>query len=242
MALKKLGIPLILLGFGTTGAAQAEGDPLVFADVFGGYSWSQDQDADLATMIGGQPSSLKFNDLDVHNGPTFGGRLGFWLKSRPNLGLAIDATVFDTDIDRQVANVSQAGPGFTGNFTTATSDIRVSNVLVTFDFIYRRPGEQFTPYVFGGPGFMFTSLDKGGTFAFDNDDDDVTFGYKVGAGLSYKISEMMHLFVEYRYIASEPEYEQNATDNTVIPPATVNADVQIDINSHLAVGGLSFRF
>lgn len=244
MVFKKVSIPLILLGISASSTASAEGDPLVFMDVFGGYSWSQNQDPKLTTIFGGSVSEIEFDNVDLHNGPSFGGRIGAWLQSRPSVGIAIDATRFDGDIDNQAAMVTQTGAAFTGTFTAPTTDIRIAHVMTSIDLIIRHRGELFTPYVMAGPGVLFSSLDEGAPFGFQNEDNDISFAYKVGAGISYKISDNMHLFTEYRYIHGTPEYEQNTIDQrslAVFPPA-VNADVEIDVDAHIVVGGLSFRF
>jgi len=134
-------------------AVFAEDDPLIFLDVFGGYSWSQDQTVEIDTTLLGSAGSFDLEDLDVHNGPSFGGRIGMWLKTHPSIGLAVDVTRFDTDINNQVStasNIVSATPLV--GVTTGTTDIRITNVLVSFDLILRHRGERFTPYIMGGPG------------------------------------------------------------------------------------------
>jgi len=245
MPFQKLCSSLFLFGLVATSGVQAEGDPLVFVDVFGGYSWSQDQDADIDIPLGGVPSTVKFDDLDIHNGPAFGGRIGFWLKTHPSIGFAVDATHFDTDIDRQRAQLSIAAGPAAGTAIVGTNDIRISNTLVSFDLILRHRGERFSPYVFAGPGIMFADLDDGGASGVTpQEDDDTAFGYKAGIGVSYKISDNMHLFTEYRYIHSSLEFDlQRAVDPLIIPATgNVNASADIDTDTHFAVGGLSIRF
>ena len=222
----------------------------VFMDVFGGYSWSQDQTADVDTQLFGAPGSFELEDLDVHNGPSFGGRVGMWMKTHPSIGIAVDVTRFDTDIDNQVTtptNIVSTTPlvGLTGGST----DIRITNVLVSFDLILRHRGERFTPYIMAGPGIMITNLDAGRYLsAAVQDHDDSGFGYKAGGGISYKISDTMHIFTEYRYIHSSTEYELiNSVDLGLAnrtPPviARANANLDLDVDAHIVVGGLSIRF
>ena len=92
---------LFLFGLSVSPAIQADADPLIFVDVYGGYTWSQDQDAKSELPVGGVSGRSILNNLDVHSGPAFGGRIGFWLKTHPSIGIAIDATHFDSDMDRQ---------------------------------------------------------------------------------------------------------------------------------------------
>lgn len=237
---QKVRNSLLIMSLLASPLVDAEGEPLVFADVFGGYSWSRNQDATIEVPINGTNSSIKWNDLDVHNGPSFGGRIGFWMKTHPSIGIAVDATRFDTDIDNQRANITQVSPVFTGTGVLGTSDIRIANVVASIDLIYRHQGERFTPYIFAGPGILFSSLDDGAPFGFANEDNDVSFAYKAGGGISYKLSDNMHIFTEYRYLHGNPDYEQNTSDPVLFN--TVNADVEIDIDSHVVVGGVSIRF
>ena len=241
----KLTMSLITLGITLPLSAGAEGDPLVFADVFGGYAWNSNQDLDVRTTFLGAPANVKFDNLDITHGPTFGGRIGMWLQSRPSVGIAIDATRFDTDIDNQTTRIDVVSPPLTGPVTTGSGDMRIANVLASIDFIYRWQGPVFTPYAMVGPGIIFSSFDDSdGALGLQNDDNDVSFGFKVGAGISYKISDTMHIFTEYRYISGSPEYEANTTDFNLGQNAftTVNSDIDMDIDSHLAIGGLSIRF
>ena len=245
MRFQKIANSLLLFNLIVAPPVLAEGDPLIFVDVFGGYQWGQNQDVDIDIPINGTPGKSSIKDLEVHNGPTFGGRIGSWLKTNPNIGIAIDATHFDSDMDQQSAQFSfmpdptnQSGPGTIGDF-------RVSNTLASIDLIIRHRGERFTPYVMAGPGIMFSSIDTNGFFTDlvspKQDDNDVSFGYKAGAGISFKLSDSMHIFTEYRYIHGSPEY---TLERTTDPRNSnlVSADVEIDIDTHMVVGGVSIRF
>ncbi|MGR9089511.1 MAG: outer membrane protein [Gammaproteobacteria bacterium] len=241
--MKKYSIPLFLLSFAPIGTAQAEGDPIVFADVFGGYSWSQKQDLDFSTSRAGAPASLSFEDLDLSSGPVYGGRIGAWLITHPSFGIAVDATRFDTDIDNQTANINESSAVFMGSRVGSTGDLRITNVVATIDLILRHQGERFTPYVMAGPGLMFTNIDdKGGVLGLLDDDHEMTFAYKAGAGISYKLSDSMHLFTEYRYLHGGPEYEMKAQDAFTVPDSVTNSSVKVDIDTHVIVGGMSIRF
>ena len=242
MQFQKLFSSLFLLGLISTPVVQAAGDPLVFADVFGGYSWSEDQNAKSKLSVGGVSGTALLKDLDVHHGPAFGGRIGFWLKTHPSIGIAIDATHFDGDIDRQRAQLILSPGG--GSRILGTPDIRISNTLVSFDLILRHRGERFTPYVMAGPGMMFSDLDKGGFFGSTKQEkSETSFGYKAGGGISYKVNDTMHLFTEYRFLHAAPEYKlDQSVDPTIGGPAFVREELEIDIDTHVVFGGLSIRF
>ncbi len=244
MPFQKLFSTLFLLGVLTAPVAHAEGDPLVFAGVFGGYSWSQDQDAKSELPVGGVSGTSVLKSLDVHNGPAFGGRIGFWLKTHRSVGVAIDATHFDGDIDRQTALLILSPDPTAASGILGTPDMRISNTLVSFDLILRHRGGRFTPYIVAGPGMMFSDLDEGGFFGTAKQEkSEMTFGYKVGGGASYKLSDAMHLFMEYRYLHASPEYKlDQSVDPTAGTTAFVRQDLEIDIDTHALIGGVSIRF
>ena len=132
---------------------------------------------------------------------------------------------------------------FTGSRVGGTGDLRIANVVATIDLIVRHQGERFTPYVMAGPGLMFTSIDEnGGALGLLDDDHEMTFAFKAGAGISYKVSDTVHLFTEYRYLHGSPEYEMKAQDAFTVPESVTNSSVKVDIDTHVVVGGMSIRF
>jgi len=246
MSFQKVCSSLYLLSLVTISAVHAEGNPLVFVDVYGGYSWTQEQTLKFRGHALTLPSELKVFDLTVSNGPMFGGRIGAWLKTAPNFGFAVGATRFDSDIDRQSSRFRLAPNPFTltGTLTgpIATVDRRAANTFVGFDFIYRHPMESFTPYVVIAPGIMFSyyeGVDK-------MDVSDTSFGFSGGGGLSYRLSDSMHIFTEYRYMHAEPEFKiDNSTDFVTIPGLTIptgRRKTSFDIDAHAVYGGVSIRF
>ena len=129
---------MFFVGLITLQSVSAEGKPLIFVDVFRGYQWGQSKDIE-------RPGERNDKDLEVHNGPAFGGRIGSWLKTNPNIGIAIDATHFDSDIDNQQAQFIYVPDPLNRSWVGAIQDLRVSNTLASIDLIIRRRGERFTP-------------------------------------------------------------------------------------------------
>ena len=157
--------------------------------------------------MNGVPGSASLKDLHVHNGPAFRGRIGFWLKTHLSVGVAIDAAHFDTDIDNQVAQLTISPDPVGASRILGTPNILVSNTLVTFDLILRHHSVIFTPYILAGPGLMFSNLGEGGFFGNNvQNEAELEFSYKVGVGISYKISDNMHLITEYPYMHGSSEY------------------------------------
>ena len=91
-------------------------------------------------------------DPEVHIGPAFGGRIGSWLKTNPNIGIAIDTAHFDSDMDNPQAQCIVVPNPLNRSRVGGTQGLRVSNTLASIDLIIRRRGERFTLYVMAGPG------------------------------------------------------------------------------------------
>ena len=90
-----------------------------------------------------------------------------------------------------------------------------------------------------GPEIMFSTIDTN-TF-FNNllqpntsiqDDNDISFDFKAGGGISYKLSDSRHIFIEYRYIHGSPTYTLERTVN-IGTTGTAPAEVEIDVESHM---------
>lgn len=90
-----------------------------------------------------------------------------------------------------------------------------------------------------GPEIMFSTIDTN-TF-FNNllqpntsiqDDNDISFDFKAGGGISYKLSDSRHIFIDYRYIHGSPTYTLERTVN-IGTTGTAPAEVEIDVESHM---------
>jgi hypothetical protein len=67
--------------------ANARADAEISLDAYGGYSITGNQSIDVKN---GQ--SFTLNDVDVDNSWVVGGRIGYWFRSLPFLGLALDGS------------------------------------------------------------------------------------------------------------------------------------------------------
>ena len=242
---RSFGLMLLL---SICGSAWAGDGDLVFIDVYGGYAWPSNEDVTYETSIGGARGTVELNDVGVEDKATFGGRVGFWLRSRPSIGLAIDTTRFDADVDTQTVNGTISSPAIGTSVlpVQATSDLRIINTFITFDMIYRKPIGRLTPYITGGIGVAISEIDET-FFSLQRSENTATpVAFKGGAGMSYTLSDSMELFGEYRYMHASPEYDVKAgidpattgTANQVFGPSTVEKD----LNVHALMTGISIRF
>ncbi|MEM7467145.1 MAG: acyloxyacyl hydrolase [Pseudomonadota bacterium] len=232
----------------TAPVLQAGDGDLVFIDVYGGYVWPSNEDITYNSAIGGARGQFEMNDVGIEDEAGFGGRVGFWLRSHPSFGLAIDTTRFGADVDTQTVNGTFSSPAVgTGTLPVqAASELRVDNTFVTFDLLYRRPWGPWTPYVTGGVGIAISNIDED-FFSLTRSENTATpVAFKGGAGVSYTMSDSMEVFGEYRYMHAAPEYDIKAgvdpattgTPNQVFGPTTLEKD----INIHGLFGGISIRF
>lgn len=224
-----------------------DGD-LVFIDVYGGYLWPANEDITYKSSIGGARGSVELNDVGVEDDAGFGGRVGFWLQSHPSIGLAIDTTRFNADVDTQTVNGTISSPAIGANALPlqATSDIRVANTFVTFDVLYRRPMGRLTPYITGGIGVAISDIDENFFSSVNSENTATPVAFKGGAGMSYTLSDAMEVFGEYRYMHASPEYDIKAGVDPVTTsspnPTFGPSQLEKDINVHALFTGVSIRF
>ena len=99
---------------------------------------------------------------------------------------------------------------YAGNTVSLDGENKTWGFLVNgyYDFYSEN---TFSPYVMAGIGAL--SHDTSATFAgMTVSGDDVTFGYQVGAGVSYKITEAVKLDANYHYLGSgDIEYGDGAS-------------------------------
>jgi large subunit ribosomal protein L27 len=85
------------------------------------------------------------------------------------------------------------------------------------------PAGRLQPYVSGGPAWAFS---------LKHEKLDMEFGGKFGGGMSFGITPTIALFGEYRYILF-PEFQFTGKHGVTYA---------VDVHSHSAIGGISFRF
>ncbi len=227
------------LGAPSVGAQAFE--KIVFLDGFAGVSTTMSDDLDFKGTVGGSGLSGTISDVDFDEDTHYGGRIGMWLRSHPAFGLAVDASVHRSDIDTQSVPFTVAPDPFAVSGRVLLNEIEISNVVVSFDLVWRRPWGLWTPYVAAGPAVFISDLDDTGTFGSSQSESDTSFGVKAAAGLRYALSHGMSIFGEYRFLHGAPEFELGRSRDP-ITGATVANTLEVDINTHAIVGGISFSF
>jgi opacity protein-like surface antigen len=99
------------------------------------------------------------------------------------------------------------------------------------------PGGRIQPYLAAGPPLYITTITPRHTRNFRNHDSDtdLSFGYKVAAGLAVYVYKNLAVFGEYRFTHTSPEVE--------LRDANLNrTTLRTDLDTHSALFGLSARW
>jgi opacity protein-like surface antigen len=200
-ALALLSVALI-----APGPAPAE----MFVDLYGGGAFPVDSDTTISgpgyVVIGPSPYKDSF---------VVGGRVGYYFDwGAPWLGLALDVSYFEADID--------VPDGAKNDVVPVSLLLMMRAPLVASP---QFPRGRLQPYVGVGPSFVY-SQSKVGT----SSDTSFDVGFDFRLGLTWMLTKNIGLFGEYRFSYVWPTYDLNGEQ--VEPQFSVN---------HVAAG-LTFRF
>jgi len=201
-----VALVLLAVTVSVPGPARAE----MFLDLYGGGAFPMDSDTTISgpgyVTIGVSPYKESF---------VVGGRVGYYFdRGVPWLGLALDVSYFQADIDVPNGAKNEVVP--------------VSLLLMLRTPLLQTPAfprGRLQPYVGIGPSFVY-SKSKSGTAS----DTSFDIGFDLRFGLTWMLTRNIGLFGEYRFSWVQPGYDLN--EGHVEPEFAVN---------HLAAG-LTFRF
>jgi opacity protein-like surface antigen len=214
-----------------------------FADIFGGISFTQSRDLKLDDSGIGRGT---FEDVEFDKSLAYGGRFGRYFDSLPFLGLGVDFFRFNPYVGPQ--SVQFRGcffPGGCGTGRGGTGSFEVETTALSVDLMLRlpllrtpdAPGGRIQPYLAAGPPLYITTITPRHTRNFRNHDSDtdLSFGYKVAAGLAVYVYKNLAVFGEYRFTHTSPEVE--------LRDANLNrTTLRTDLDTHSALFGLSARW
>ena len=183
-------------------------------DVYLGAAITQKED--VAIQIEGLRASEK---VDFDTSFTLGARVAYWFESTPWLGLALDASFYNPDADLTVFPVS------------ALLMFRWP-LLTSVEF----PKGRLQPYAGIGPGVFVstTKVDLRPELPAEFSDTSIDLGLDARAGLAWLFAKNTAVFVEYRFTHVSPHFEDR--------PADLKTTVDVDLNTHHMLVGISFRF
>jgi opacity protein-like surface antigen len=214
-----------------------------FADVYAGASVTRDHDVTVHDPVAGQGI---YRDAEFATSLAYGARLGHYFDSLPFLGLAADVFSFSPNIRPQAAQrdgcflVTGCGSG-----ESRTGRIDLDTYAVSLDLMLRLPlfktAEEphglLQPYLAVGAPLFITTVTPRSTRQFHNQDDetDVSLGYKGAVGVAFRIFSNLDLFGEYRYT-------HTSTSVDLRDAVLRNASFDTELDTHSFLLGLSARW
>jgi opacity protein-like surface antigen len=214
-----------------------------FADVFAGASLTQKHDLTIHDPVAGQGV---YRDTEFGTAPAYGFRLGRYFESLPFLGLAVDYFSYSPNIPPQATH--RDGCMVTtgcGSFEGHTGRIDIDARMISLDLMLRwpllktadEPRGLLQPYVGLGVPLTITTVTPRSSVQFRNQDDEtqVSVGFKGSAGLAYKIVSNLYLFGEYRF--THTSIDMDLHDANVR-----NASIDTKLDSHTFLLGVSARW
>ena len=214
-----------------------------FADAYAGASVTRDHDVTIHDTVAGQGI---YRDAEFGTSLAYGARLGHYFDRLPFVGLAADFFSFSPNIRPQAARrdgcflVTGCGSG-----ESRTGRIDIDAYALSLDLMLRLPlfktAEEphgvVQPYLAVGAPLFFTTVTPRSTRQFHNQDDetDVSVGYKGAVGVAFRIFSNLDLFGEYRYT-------HTSTSVDLRDAVIRNASFDTELDTHSFLLGLSARW
>lgn len=213
-----------------------------YGDAYAGAVWTANTDLTVNSSLG---TTTTYQNLNVHNNWTAGGRGGYWLDNKKMdwLGFGLDVFFFHL----KTPPGQQVGVTGTGGSTTVSADWSLPAWGISFDVLRLRlpllRDEQFVhgrvqPYVAAGPTLFITYAGQN-TFVQPGGQSstDVSVGAKVDAGATVMITKRIGAFAQYRFthFTTKLDYQNNT-------PALATETFKTTYDSHHVIAGLSVHF
>jgi hypothetical protein len=192
--------------------AQAE----LFLDAYVGGSFSSDGELTTQERNG--------NDFSLDDAVLVGGRLGYWLGFFPYLGVALDVSLFTTDLDALSERETFSNADLTRVPLSGLAMLRFP--LLTSESV---PQGHLQPYVAAGPTVFLSDLD---TEERDVSEEDV--GLDVRAGLGLRFNHLLGVFAEYRFTYVDQTFSFSREG--------VSSVIETDPSTHHVLAGISLHF
>jgi opacity protein-like surface antigen len=204
------------------------------ADLYGGEAYTPRSDITLVVSRPGGSIDHTFHDVRWNNSAVYGGRAGYWFASAPWYGVGVDVFQYSADVPTQTVDSTIQGTPVRA--TLQPIDFRITAVALDVLRLRYRAG-RLEPYAAAGPVLFKVKVTNRGNSEFTGTAGrDDAWGYKAGAGLSWRFTPGFAIFGEYRFthVHAEP-----ALDGTV---TGAKIPLRFDLDSHHFVAGGSLRF
>lgn len=204
-----------------------------YVSLFGGASVMEDVDASASGTFGGTDYAFD-GELSSDWGFLIGGAVG---RSFGSMRGEVELSYSENDFDKAKGRYTE-GADTDRISDPVGGDTGTAMVLANLWYDFNR-GAAFRPYVGGGAGLGFTDVSVKVDDLKLVDDDDLGFGFQLGAGMRYALTESVDLDVSYRFrgvlgVKATGDYSAGAD--------SASARVKDDIYSHNVVAGISYHF
>ena len=193
-----------------------------FADLYLGGAYTRKSDVTVKSPAG----DTTFRGVGFNTSAAYGGRIGYWFESLRLVGLSLDVSHFRPD------TVPSSLKRLDLYMTPISFDLMLRWPLLTTEEF---PQGRLQPYLAVGPAVALAEAKDTTNFTLANQyETDFPVGVKAGLGLAWQLYQHVALFVEYRFTHFRPEFTFRS------PPG--HARLEVDLNTHSPVAGISLRF
>jgi outer membrane protein W len=238
---KIIGVIVIALCMGIL-VYPHDGSAEWYGDAYAGAVWTANTDLTVNSSLG---TTTTYQDLDVHNNWTAGGRVGYWLNKEKMdwLGFGLDVFFFHV----KTPPGQQVGVTGSGGTTMQFAHWSLPAWGIGFDVLRLRlpllRDEQFThgrvqPYIAAGPAVFITYAGQNTFVQPDGQNStDASVGAKVDAGATVMITKRIGAFAQYRFthFTTELDYQNNQ-------PTLATETFKTTYDSHHVIVGVSMNF
>ena len=231
-----IAMTAVILSAGTSSAEW-------FGAIYTGASFTRDHNVTIHDSVVGRGT---YRDAEFGTSLAYGGRFGRYFDAVPFVGLAVDFFKFTPNIPPQA--VRGDGCFIVGGCFSAethTGRIDIDATALSLDLMLRlplfkteaEPHGVVQPYIAVGAPIFFTTVTPRTTRQFRNQEDqsDVSLGYKAAGGVSFKVYQNLDVFGEYRYT-------HTSTDVDLRDSSLARTRLQTELNTHSFLIGLAVRW
>jgi len=213
-----------------------------FADLYAGAAHTPRSDVTLVINTPSGRADHTFHDLKWNNSEVLGARAGYWFGAVPWYGIGLDAFHFNANLPAQTISTtigSATAPATLQAIDFSITVIALDVVRLRYPFLISTeyPQGRLRPYVTAGPALFKTRVTNRGNGELSTRSvNDSSWGYKVGAGLSWQLTGAAAIFGEYRFthVRADPVLDGTITGARVPMP--------FDLDTHHLLAGVSFSF
>ena len=239
----------------TLGGWPVSGQAEPYAALYAGIALMEAVDLNTSLQITGSPVvNGRLQDLKFDPGAVYGGKIGYFF-GKGIVGLEVEAYHFRSVLGEQNARFD----GVIGGVPTRNTLVRVQRAdiditVAALNILYRVPVFEspeyrfgrFQPYIGGGAALLIAELSTR-TSPLDVNQDvhdrDIEPGVQLLAGARYFLTPRIGLFMEYRFLHSQPlnfDFKAQGTISGV--PVTESASDRSKVLTHQFVGGIGFHW